>query len=163
MSESDDSYTFKPIGVIRTPYREKRGIPIQGLLDVSSRGTVEIKKEFEPGLKDLQGFSHICLVYLFHKSAGYKLEVVPYLDTGTRGVFATRAPRRPNPIGVTVVELLSLDGNRIEFAGADMLDGTPLLDIKPFLWDLYKDIDYRGGWTGGRFGSGDALKSDERF
>lgn len=158
-----DLFSFEPIGVIRTQYREKHGIPIQGLLDTSSLGTVEMKREFVPGLKDLDGFSHVCLVYVFHESIGFKLEVTPYMDTETRGVFATRAPRRPNPIGLTVVELLKLEGERIEFAGADMLDGTPLLDIKPFLWDLYKKIDYTGGWTGGRFGSEKIVKSDERF
>ena len=155
--------TFRQIGVLNTPHHKKKGIPIQGIQDLSCRGSAQVFEEFIPGLRDIEGFSHIVLVYAFHESVGFDLEVIPYKDTKKHGVFATRAPRRPNPIGISVVKLIRVNGGTIEFAGADMLDGTPLLDIKPFLWDLYRDIEYHSGWTRGGFGSGEVTRSDDRF
>jgi tRNA-Thr(GGU) m(6)t(6)A37 methyltransferase TsaA len=139
--------TLTPIGVIRTPYAEANAAPIQGRLEPEPLGTVEVFDEYAPGLKDLEGFSHITLLYYFHKAAGEELLVKPYLDDVRRGVFATRHPRRPNRLGITTVRLLERRGNVLAVAGVDMLDGTPLLDIKPYvpLFDRERG-SVRYGW-----------------
>ena len=131
--------TLEPIGVINTPFREKNGVPIQARYGDEYIGEVTIDERFVPGLKDLDGFSHIHLIYYFNQHTDYQLEVVPYMDKTPRGLFATRAPKRPNGIGMSLVKLLSIEGNTIRFSGVDMLDGSPLLDIKPY----YRDIDER--------------------
>ena len=130
---SSERFTLKPIGVIRSPFKNvTQGVPIQGMLKPETRGTVDIFPEFAEGLKDLEGFSNIYLIYLFNMCEGWKLTVVPYLDTGPRGVFSTRSPHRPNHIGLTLVKLLKLTGNVLTIAGIDMIDGTPVIDIKPY-------------------------------
>ncbi len=139
--------TLTPIGVIRTPYAEAGAAPIQGRLEPEPLGTVEVFDEYAPGLKDVEGFSHITLLYYFHKAAGEELLVKPYLDDVRRGVFATRAPWRPNRLGLTTVRLVERRGNVLAVAGVDMLDGTPLLDIKPYvpLFDRERG-SVRYGW-----------------
>jgi tRNA-Thr(GGU) m(6)t(6)A37 methyltransferase TsaA len=121
------------IGVIHTPFSQPSGMPVQGAFADDVEGEVEIDPAYEEGLADLEGFSRIVLLYAFHRSSGYRLTVTPYLDPNPRGLFATRAPRRPNPIGMTVVRLVEVTGCRLRIRGVDMLDGTPLLDIKPHI------------------------------
>jgi len=151
-----------PIGVIRTPFHEQKGTPIQAALASGAEGTVEVDPAYEPGLADLDGFSHITLVYLFHLCDGFDLHVTPYLDQAQRGLFATRAPRRPNPIGISTVRLLAVQANILRVADVDMLDGTPLLDIKPFVPDFDHRTDVRAGWYGTLARTPDA-RADARF
>lgn len=123
---------LRPIGVIRTPYQRLEEVPIQPSRS-KAIGEIEIAEEYEEGLKGIEGFSHITLVYIFHKSEGYSLSVKPPLDDQLRGVFATRSPRRPNPIGISTVKLLERRGNILKVLGIDVLDGTPLVDLKPYV------------------------------
>ena len=141
----------RPIGVIHSPFHEQGEIPIQAVLSLAE-GTVEVYPEFAAGLKDTEGFSHIVLLYWFHRSAGYRLRVRPFLDPEERGLFATRYPARPNPIGISTVELLGRDGNRLQIRGVDVLDGTPLLDIKPFVPAFDNREGAWMGWLEGRVG-----------
>jgi tRNA-Thr(GGU) m(6)t(6)A37 methyltransferase TsaA len=125
--------TFKPIGVIHTPFTEPGNTPIQGCFAPEARGSVELQPEYAPGLKDLEGFSYIWLLYCFHRAAGYDLLTKPFLDKEKKGVFATRYFRRPNSLGMSLVCLEGIEGSTLKIAGVDMLDGTPLLDIKPYM------------------------------
>jgi tRNA (adenine37-N6)-methyltransferase len=152
---------FKPIGVIRTPYKNKEGIPIQGGLHPESEGKVEVFREYSDGLSSLDEFSHIMLFYVFHKSGGYSLIQKPFLDDVEHGVFAIRSPNRPNPIGFTMVGLEGVEGNILRVSGVDMLDGTPLLDIKPYVPDFDAKEKPRIGWLEGKI-TGKHL-SDDRF
>jgi tRNA-Thr(GGU) m(6)t(6)A37 methyltransferase TsaA len=140
---------MRPIGVIHTPFVEVRDMPIQASRS-EARGVVELYPEFEAGLADLDGFSHIHLLYAFHRSSGYSLQVQPFLDDREHGLFATRHPRRPNPLGMSIVRLISRQGNQLHVEGLDMLDGTPLLDIKPYLPEFDVRTDVRSGWYGTR-------------
>lgn len=138
-------FSLHPIGIIHTPFKETEGMPIQ-----SSRSTAVGKAVIDPqynvGLQDLEGFSHIYLIYIFHCSTGYELQVMPFLDDNLRGLFATRYPCRPNPIGLSIVRLLERRDNVLEFEGADMLDGTPLLDIKPYVPEFDTVTNAMTGW-----------------
>ncbi len=140
---------LKPIGVIHSPYNVREGMPIQPPFSKET-GDVEVFKEYEAGLKDLEGFSHIMLLYLFHKSEGYELHVKPYLDENLRGLFATRAPWRPNPIGLSIVKLIEIKGNILKVEGIDVLDGTPLLDIKPHVPEFDMRENVKIGWLEGK-------------
>jgi tRNA-Thr(GGU) m(6)t(6)A37 methyltransferase TsaA len=143
-------YTFEPIGQIRSPFTQREQTPIQPYRSQAA-GRVEVLPAYADGLKDLEGFSHIILLYVFHRAApGYDLTVVPFLDDEPKGVFATRYPRRPNPIGLSVVRLAGREGRVLQVDGIDVLDGTPLLDIKPYAppFDAYPDA--RSGWLAGR-------------
>ncbi len=124
---------FKPIGIIHTPFQDPEKTPIQSCFAGESRGEIEVNAEFTPGLKDLEGFSHLWLIYSFHRAAGYDLLAKPFLDKDKKGIFATRFYKRPNAIGLSVVRLISIKNSYIEVSGVDMLDGTPLLDIKPYV------------------------------
>ncbi len=137
-----------PIGVIHTPFRAAAGTPIQPRRAKGVKGTVEVFERFLEGLKDLQGFERVWLLYWFHRASQAQLRVVPYLDDRERGLFATRAPCRPNPIGISAVRLLGVEGNLLSVADVDILDGTPLLDIKPYApeFDCFKVT--RCGWLG---------------
>jgi tRNA-Thr(GGU) m(6)t(6)A37 methyltransferase TsaA len=137
---------YSPIGVVRSPFSEQEGTPIQPSRADGARGTVEVFPEFAEGLSDLDGFSHIILLCHLHQSSGWRLRVVPFLDTEPRGLFATRAPRRPNPIGLSVVNLLAVDGNVLSIENVDLLDGTPVLDIKPFVGEFDARTEIRIGW-----------------
>lgn len=157
---------WRPIGVIRTPFPRGEGAPIQGALAPETEGTVEIDPEFEEGLADLDGFSHLHLLYLFDRSDGYRLKLVPFVDTEERGLFATRAPRRPNAIGMTVVRLRAVKGRLLRVSGVDMIDGTPLLDIKPYLPEIDAVPEARGGWFATRRAERqghDSPMADDRF
>ncbi len=136
---------LKPIGIIRSPFRKKSETPIQPMKS-SAIGSVEIFKEYSGGLNDIEGFSHIKLLYYFHKSNGFKLKVKPFLDNKKRGLFATCAPWRPNPIGLSVVELLERKGNTLKVKGIDCLDKTPLLDIKPHVPEFNNAKNTKIGW-----------------
>ena len=151
------------IGVIHTPFSEKKGTPIQPKMGKGIEGTVEIFDQFVPGLRDLDGFSHIILLYYFHLSEGYSLEVTPYLEDKLRGLFATRAPRRPSPIGLSVVRLKSIEGNSLHIMDVDILDGTPLLDIKPYVPIFDEDVDVRVGWLESKLKRSGDKRADGRF
>ncbi|MDJ0764009.1 MAG: tRNA (N6-threonylcarbamoyladenosine(37)-N6)-methyltransferase TrmO [Myxococcota bacterium] len=137
-----------PIGVIRTPFKEAAGTPIQGPLSKDAKGTVVLDAPYQKGLDDLDGFSHVTLIYALHRIQAFKLKVKPYLDSTERGIFATRSPCRPNPIGITTVRLSGIDGCHLEVNGVDMLDETPLFDIKPAVpdFDWYPKDAVRCGW-----------------
>jgi tRNA-Thr(GGU) m(6)t(6)A37 methyltransferase TsaA len=138
--------TLTPIGVIRSEHTLASAVPIQPVFAQGCRGRVELLPEFVEGLRDLEGFSHIYLIYVFDRAEAAKLLVRPFLDDQMRGVFATRAPSRPNPIGLSVVELLGVEGNTLLVDGVDALDGTPLLDIKPYSRRFDRIDNTRDGW-----------------
>lgn len=154
---------LEPIGTIHTPHTEREGMPIQPSGARGVRGTVEVRPEFEAGLRDLDGFSHVILVYWFHESGPAKLEVVPFLDDRPHGVFATRAPRRPNPIGLSVVRLERRAGCTLHVADLDILDGTPLLDLKPYVPEFDAPQDVRTGWLEQAAERAEQKKADDRF
>ena len=139
-------------------------MPIQSSGGQDVEGIVEVAPEYAPGLADLDGFSHVLIIYHLHLSEGYQLKVVPFLDTVERGLFSTRAPRRPNAIGVSIVRLERVEGNRLHIRGIDMLDGTPLLDIKPCVPHLYPSPDeVKMGWLEGKVDRMRKQRSDGRF
>jgi tRNA-Thr(GGU) m(6)t(6)A37 methyltransferase TsaA len=154
---------LNPIGVIHSPFHELEGMPIQPAGARGVQGTVEVFQEYRAGLKDLDGFSHIVLLYLFHQSQGFNLHVVPYLDTEIRGVFATRAPRRPNAIGLSVVQLNMVQDHILHIENVDILDGTPLLDIKPYVPEFDAQFNVRTGWLENARQTVRHRKSDDRF
>jgi len=156
-------FRFRSIGTIRTPFAERAGMPIQPVGAGGAEGSVEVEEAYRDGLADLDGFSHIILLYAFDRSQGHELSVTPFRDTVPRGVFATRAPRRPNPIGMSIVRLLSVEGTTLRIADVDVLDGTPLLDIKPFNPAIDHRAGCRVGWMEGRFEARNELVSDDRF
>ena len=135
----------QPIGYVRTPYSEPSQVP-KGLgAKHEAEGELEILPQFEVGLRDIEGFSHLYVIWCFHRADGFELVGRPPCDDRTHGVFATRSPFRPNPIALTVVELLGRDGNKLRVRGVDMLDGTPILDIKPYLSNIPEE-KLRRGW-----------------
>lgn len=154
---------YQPVGVIHSPFTELEGMPIQPAGASGVKGTVEVFPDYKPGLKDLNGFSHIILLYHFHRSTGFKLRVTPFMDTKKRGVFATRAPKRPNPIGLSVVRLVSIKGTILQIEDVDILDGTPLLDIKPYVPEFDEQMSVRTGWLEEVRKTVSKRKSDKRF
>ena len=154
---------FYPIGIIHTPYHSIEDMPIQGTGGNGVRATIDIYPEFSAGLKDLEGFSHIILLYHLHLVKKHSLSVKPFMDNQEHGIFATRSPVRPNPIGMTVVRLTEIRDNLLIVEGIDMIDQTPLLDIKPFL-PMIDDIQgLRLGWLTGKIDQFSQKKSDGRF
>lgn len=137
---------LEPIGIIHTPFKEPKGTPIQPAMAEGATGTVTVFEEFQDGLKDLEGFDRIWLIYYLHRASEAKLLVTPFLDDHERGVFATRAPARPNPIGMSSVRLLRVEGNVLTVADVDVIDGTPLLDIKPYAPAFDCHEVERSGW-----------------
>lgn len=162
MQTTPQAIRFQPIGVIHTPFVEQSGTPIQSSRAQGVEGWVDVLPELAEGLRDLDGFSHLHLLYLFHRLEGFDLLVTPYLDDTARGLFATRAPRRPNPIGLSVVRILSIEGTRIHVGDVDMLDSSPLIDIKPFLPNFDHREGAKAGWyeTQARPGHD---RADDRF
>jgi tRNA-Thr(GGU) m(6)t(6)A37 methyltransferase TsaA len=151
---------LKPIGIIHTTYKKNGEVPHQAYKS-KEVGEIEVFKEYEEGLKDIEGFSHLIILYLFHKSVKRSMKkehflnslgllVKPYLDDTPRGLFATRSPNRPNPIGLTIVELLKREGNILKVKCVDMLDGTPLLDIKPYVPKFDQKTGVKIGWLEGK-------------
>jgi tRNA (adenine37-N6)-methyltransferase len=157
------SIRFKSIGTIHTPYKLKEGMPIQSSGAKGVKGTIELKKKFIKGIKDLDGFSHIYLIYHFHKSKGFELQVIPFLDNKPHGVFSTRVPKRPNSIGISVVKLLSIKENILEIENVDMIDGTPLLDIKPYISEFDIHEIEKSGWIKEKLTKLNEINSDDRF
>lgn len=158
-----ENIIFKPIGIIKTPYKKKDGMPIQPTGAIGIKGEIEIHHAFVEGLKDLDGFSHIILIYHFHNSEGFQLNVKPFMDDRLHGIFSTRAPKRPNPIGLSVVKLNKIENNILYIENIDVLDGTPLLDIKPFVPDVDCPKANKLGWLEGKSNKmGDKI-SDSRF
>ena len=154
---------FEPIGVIHTPYHEPKGMPIQPAGAAGVQGTVEVFEEFRDGLADLDGFSHVVLLYHFHLSPTFKLRVVPFMDTVARGLFATRAPKRPNPIGLSIVQLDRIEDGVLHVRNVDIVDGTPLLDIKPYVPEFDAPKEVRTGWLAEARKTVSDRRSDERF
>ena len=139
----------KPIGIIHSPFKCKKDAPIQPSRS-DAIGEIEVFKEYQEGLEDIEGFSHIILIYWFHKSKGYNLTVKPFVDTQLRGLFATRAPMWPNQIGLSVVKLLRRKENILFVEGIDIIDGAPLLDIKPYVPDFEPGEKIKIGWLKGK-------------
>lgn len=138
-------FTMKPIGFVRSPYTDAAQIPKGRGAEHHAEGTLDVLPEYGPGLGDIEGFSHLYVIWVFDRAEGSSLIATPPSDNKPHGVFATRSPQRPNPIGLTVVTLLGREGNRLAVRGVDMLDGTPILDIKPYLSNV-PDGDLRRGW-----------------
>jgi tRNA (adenine37-N6)-methyltransferase len=154
---------LKPIGFIKTPFKTKEGMPIQPTGAKGVKGTIEIDSQYTEGLKDLDGFSHVILIYHFHLTKTYELIVKPFMDDNLHGIFSTRAPKRPNPIGFSVVKLNKLEGNILHIENIDVLDGTPLLDIKPFIPDVDSPDVQKLGWLEGKSDKMADKISDKRF
>ena len=159
-----DTILIRPIGIVHTPHSDIKNMPIQPIAATGIKGYIELLPEYAEGLKDMEGFSHITLVYHFHKINGYDLITIPFMDDKPHGIFACKAPKRPNAIGISTVLLLGIDGNIIHIEQVDMLDGTPLIDIKPF----YPRYDNRENVTTGWLEKNidlplEKLRSDERY
>jgi len=154
---------YRPIGIIYSPFKDPKGVPIQPIFAKDIDGKIEIFPEYKEGLKDLDGFSHIILIYHFHRTGEPKLIVKPFLDPKPRGVFSTRAPIRPNSIGISIVRLLKIKENVLYISELDIIDNTPVLDIKPYVprFDVRKDA--RSGWLEKRIKSPLLSKDDGRF
>jgi tRNA-Thr(GGU) m(6)t(6)A37 methyltransferase TsaA len=154
---------YTPIGIIHSPFTEPEGMPIQPAGAKGIKATVEVFKAFKRGLKDLDGFSHIILLYHFHHSQGFSLHIVPFMDSKPRGLFATRAPKRPNPIGLSVVRLEKIEDSVLHIRDVDILDGTPLLDIKPYVPKFDAPMKVRIGWLQKARKAVSNRRSDGRF
>jgi len=155
--------TYNPIGIIHSPFKDIKGMPIQPAGAKGIAGTIEIKPEYVNGLQDIEGFSHIILIYHFHLSKGFSLKVKPFLDENLRGVFATRAPRRPNSIGISVVKLVRVEDTILHIEDIDIVDGTPLLDIKPYVPEFEAWEGVQTGWLSKKIKKVHEVKADERF
>ncbi|NIA22961.1 MAG: tRNA (N6-threonylcarbamoyladenosine(37)-N6)-methyltransferase TrmO [Proteobacteria bacterium] len=160
-----DKIEYKPIGIIHSPFKKLEGTPIQPLAKKAKniRGKVEVFKEYEEGLKDIEGFSHIILIYHFNRVKKGNLIVKPYMDNENHGVFATRAPGRPNPIGISVVKLISVERNILIVENLDIIDGTPLLDIKNYVPEFDMRNVEKVGWLEKNVRELDDAKDDGRF
>ena len=146
-----EQITLKPIGIIHTPFKELNGIPIQFSMSYAE-GIIEIFHEFSPGLKDLEGFSHIYCIYYFDMvKVPVPLQSKPFLDDEVHGVFATRTPFRPNPIGISILKIESIIENKIHVQNVDILDSTPILDIKPYISDFDNQKTDKNGWIEGKY------------
>lgn len=157
------SYTADYIGIIRTPHSSLENMPIQPTGASEILGEVIIFPKLAEGLKDLDGFSHIYLIYHLHQVTQTKLTVIPFMDTTERGVFATRSPVRPARLGLSIVELVAVEGNRLTVRGVDMLDGTPLLDIKPYIHAFDCPVNASSGWMTAAREEVSCKRSDKRF
>jgi len=154
---------MKPIGTIHTPFRRIEDMPVQPSGGAGVIGTVVLEAGLRDGLDDLVGFSHVYLIYRFHRAQRVELRVVPFLDTRPRGVFATRSPLRPNHIGLSIVELIGIEGTTLTVRNIDILDGTPLLDIKPYVERFDRVEASRSGWMSASAETVAACRSDRRF
>lgn len=153
----------EPIGIIQTPFTRIENMPIQPKGAVDVIGKVHVYEQYADGLKDLEGFSHIYLIYLFHRAEKTRLSVVPFMDTVARGVFATRSPLRPNHIGLSIVRLIGIENNVLTVEGIDVLDQTPLLDIKPYIEAFDAVGKSTSGWMRAKAEEVAEKRSDERF
>jgi tRNA (adenine37-N6)-methyltransferase len=155
--------TYRTIGIIRSPFKTRTDMPVQPVGDASADGFVDVDPEFQEGLRDLDGFTHIIVLYHFHKTQSYTLTVTPFLDTAPRGIFSTRAPSRPNAIGLSIVRLRAIEANRLSVTQLDIIDETPLLDIKPYVPEFDSHPDAYGGWFERSRGAARQTRSDKRF
>ena len=158
-----DKFSYQPIGIIHSPFKRPEGTPIQPIGAIGVKAKIEIFREYVEGLQDLEGFSHIILLYHCHLSQTYKLKVKPFLDDKKRGVFATRAPARPNPIGMSVVRLRRIENPTVYVQDVDIIDQTPLLDIKPFVPDFDVRKAEKAGWVEKKAAKAEKLSDDGRF
>ena len=158
-----DAITYTPIGVVHSPFTTLEGMPLQTAAAQGIPGTVDLEPAFRKGLKDLEAFSHLILLTHLHRMTGYALEVTPYLDDQAHGVFATRSPRRPNPLGLSVVRLIAIEEGRLLIEDVDLLDGTPLLDLKPYVPAFDARETARIGWFAGRVDRVHTTRADDRF
>jgi tRNA-Thr(GGU) m(6)t(6)A37 methyltransferase TsaA len=158
-----DVIAYTPIGVVRSPFTSLQGMPLQTIAAQGVRGSVELDPAFRAGLHDLDGFSHLILLTHLHRMSGFTLQVTPFLDTHPRGVFATRSPKRPNPIGLSVVRLIAIEDGSLLIEDVDVLDGTPLLDLKPYVPAFDAHETDRIGWFAGRIEQVHTTRSDDRF
>lgn len=163
MTRQLEPVTFRPIGVVRSPFADPDGMPIQASGAGGARGTIEVDPALADGLAGLEGFSHLVLIYHLHRVRRPRLVVTPFLDTETHGIFATRSPARPNAIGMSTVRLLSMSGCTLEVEGLDILEGTPLLDIKPYVPQFDDREGARIGWYADRVQSVGETRADGRF
>jgi tRNA-Thr(GGU) m(6)t(6)A37 methyltransferase TsaA len=154
---------MKPIGIIHSLFHEISNMPIQPAGAKGIKGEIEIYPEFTDGLEDLDGFSHIYLLYKFHQVTNIRLKVVPFMDNVERGIFSTRSPARPNPIGISIVKLLEIKKNILTIEGVDILDGTPLLDIKPYIKKFDHIKNPTSGWMKSSQKKIQKKRSDKRF
>jgi tRNA (adenine37-N6)-methyltransferase len=157
------TFTFTPIGTIHSPFHDIAGMPIQPNGARGTKGTIEINPEFREGLVDLDGFERIILIYTFHRCTEHLLKVTPFLDTVPRGIFATRSPKRPNAIGLSVVRLTGMDNGTLSIEDIDVLDGTPLLDIKPYVPEFDAHPGSCCGWLERVARHASTVRSDDRF
>lgn len=146
MSDSTSAISFRPIGFARTPHRDRSSISRGIGAKHTSEGRIVVLPELEEGLTDIEGFSHLFVIWVFDRAEGFELMGRPPTDERPHGVFATRSPRRPNPLALTVVRLLGREGNELHLRGVDMLDGSPVLDLKPYLSSV-PDEELRRGWV----------------
>jgi tRNA-Thr(GGU) m(6)t(6)A37 methyltransferase TsaA len=158
-----DAITYRAIGVVRSPYTTLEGMPLQSVGAPEVCGQIEIEPSFGAGLLDLQEFSHLHLITHLHRGAPGGLTVVPFLDDTRHGIFATRSPRHPNPIGLSVVRLLAVRGATLEIAGVDLLDGTPVLDLKPYVPVFDSVAAERTGWLERAAHRVHDVRADARF
>jgi tRNA (adenine37-N6)-methyltransferase len=158
-----ETISVETIGIIHSPFKQLEGMPVQSLGPHCAEGSVVVEERFAEGLSDLDGFNHICLIYRFHKAARTELRVIPYMDTERRGVFATRSPLRPAHIGISVVELLNVAGNVLAVRGLDVLDGTPLIDIKPYIPQFDCWPNATSGWMKASRFDVERRCADDRF
>ncbi len=155
--------TYKSIGIIHSPFKEPKNVPIQAVAAKGTRGTIELNAEYIEGLVDLQEFSHIILLYHLNLIRGFKLMVKPFLDQNLHGVFATRAPSRPNPIGISIVRLRKIQSNILHIEDVDIVDNTPLLDIKPYIPQFDNRKTRKIGWFNKKISNLPTTKDDGRF
>ncbi len=157
------SVKFNYIGTIYTPHDSNVGVPVQPIYANGIKGKIVLNEEYLDGISDLEGFSHITILFHLHKSNTYKLKVIPFLDDVFRGVFSTRAPKRPNAIGLSTVKLNSINGNVLEIENVDILNGTPLLDIKPYIPEFDYHEGTKLGWYANKKNNISSRTSDNRF
>jgi tRNA-Thr(GGU) m(6)t(6)A37 methyltransferase TsaA len=163
VGDAGEGVRYAPIGVIRSPFADTTGMPVQSVAAGGVDGSVEVFPEYGEGLKDMDGFSHVILLYHMHRIADSSLTVRPFLDKERRGVFATRSPKRPNPIGVSVVRLIAIEGCTLRIEDVDVVDGTPLLDIKPYVPAFDDRAGARIGWFEGKAERVHEVRADDRF
>lgn len=159
-----ETIQINPIGIIYTPHKDVKNVPIQPIAADEYEGRIELLPEYVDGLKDLEGFSHITLFFHFHKIKGFELQVIPFMDTVKRGIFACKSPKRPNAIGLSTVKLIRIENNILYIQQVDILDGTPLIDIKPFFPKYDNRIDAKAGWLDAKGNIPlENMRADERF
>jgi tRNA (adenine37-N6)-methyltransferase len=158
-----NALTYKPIGVVHSPFKEPKNVPIQAAASDGAVGTIEVYPQYAEGLTDLEGFSHLILLYHFHRVNPGSLMVKPFLDDKLHGVFATRSPARPNPIGISIVQLNHIESNTLDIQDIDIIDGTPIIDIKPYVPEFDCRKTAKIGWFQDKISKLATTKDDGRF